>query len=245
VDIVIFIPARAGSKRIPRKNFQEIGGIPLFLHSVHAAVSLIDFSLDPAIFVDTDDLKTCNAIKSRLFFSGQQTMADRMMLIKRPAELARDETTADELAYWQATQYPNAKIYIQLMPTCPFIKPATIRRAIAKVESGGWDSATGTVSAAAVRREVVYEWDEHGPAYFAPDGSIPPSQEKAPLVHEMGLYVSRMPYVLGAKKRANPDSCAPVYLSRIEAIDINWPEDLQFARIVWAGIQAMDERKGE
>jgi len=161
--------------------------------------------------------------------------------LERPPELARDETTADELAYWEATQFPGADIYIQLMPACPFIKPATIRRAIAKVESG-FDSATGTVSTAAVRREVVYEWDKHGPAYFNPDGSIPPSQEKAPLIHEMGLYVSRMSYVLEAKKRANPDSCAPVYLSRIEAIDINWPEDLQFARIVWAGIQAMKEK---
>ena len=238
MDIVIFIPARGGSKRIPRKNMQKIGGLPLFVHSVFAAKCLIDYSLTPTIVVDSDDSETLDIVRHRLGRPSPIAVA-----LERPSELARDETTADELAYWQATQYPDADIYVQLMPTCPFIKPATIRRAIARVESGNWDSATGTVSAAAVRREVVYEWDEHGPAYFAHGGSIPPSQEKAPLIHEMGLYVSRMSYVLEAKKRANPDSCAPVYLSHVEAIDINWPEDLQFARIVWAGMQAIGKRK--
>jgi len=52
-----------------------------------------------------------------------------------------------------------------------------------------------------------------------------------------------MAYVLEAKKRASPHSCAPVYLSHVEAIDINWPEDLQFARIVWAGLRAIEGKK--
>ena len=230
MDIAIFIPARAGSKRIHRKNMQEVGGTPLVGHAIRAALGLYNFFCYPKVVVDSDDKETL-----------EYSRCQGVIPLERPQELARDETTADELAYWQASQCPDADIYIQLMPTCPFIKPHTIRRAIAKLESSGMDSVTGTVSAAAVRREVVYEWDERGPAYFAPDGSIPPSQEKTPLIHEMGLYVSRMAYVLEARKRANPDSCAPVYLSKIEAVDINWLEDLQFARIVWAGMRAMDK----
>lgn len=230
LSVAIFIPARAGSKRIHRKNMQEVGGIPLIGHSIRAAMELRRFSIRSEILVDSEDERT-------LAYAKWGAPSWGVYPLERPPELARDETTADELAYWEASQRPNADIYIQLMPSCPFIKPSTIRRAIATLGRESIDSV------AAVRQEVIYEWDEHGPAYFNADGSIPPSQIKAPIVHEMGLYVSRMAYVLEAKKRANPHSCAPVFLSRIEAIDVNWPEDLQFARVVWAGLQTMKESK--
>ena len=217
IDVVIFIPARAGSKRIPRKNMQRLGKLPLVAQSIIAATCSRHHS--PTVVVDSDDEATLSLAQS----FGVGTLL-------RPAALARDATTADELAYWEAANYPDAYVYVQLMPTSPFIKPSTISRAIDTLVGGDADSVV------AVRREVVYEWDDDGPAYFNEDGSIPPSQDKQPLLHEMGLYVSRMAYVLGHRKRANPDSCLPVFLSKAEAVDINWPEDLEFARALWRGL---------
>jgi hypothetical protein len=44
----------------------------------------------------------------------------------------------------------------------------------------------------------------------------------------------------------NPESCRPLPLSRIEAIDINTPEDFRLAEIVWRGLQqAEDEARAE
>jgi N-acylneuraminate cytidylyltransferase len=216
MEVVIFIPARAGSKRIPRKNMQLLGRLPLVGHSIIAATRSRH---SPTVVVDSDDAQTLNL-----------ALSFGVRALDRPAELARDETTADELAYWEASSYVDADVYVQLMPTCPFIKASTISHAINTLVGSDADSV------AAVRREVVYEWDDDGPAYFNKDGSIPPSQDKKPIVHEMGLYVSRMAYVLEAKKRANPESCLPVFLSKLEAIDVNWPEDLEFARILWKGL---------
>jgi pseudaminic acid cytidylyltransferase len=46
------IPARGGSKRIPRKNIKHIGGIPLLAHSI---ISAKKSELFDKIIVSTDD----------------------------------------------------------------------------------------------------------------------------------------------------------------------------------------------
>ena len=152
--------------------------------------------------------------------------------LKRPAELATNAATGDDLAYWQASNYPNSDIILQVVPTSPFLRSSSIDRAIALIYEKNVDSVAGVFS------EVIYEWTDSKPGYFRSDGSIPNSFEKGPVVYETtGLYVSRTEFVLNKRRRLNPDNCLPCYLSRIEAIDINYLEDFEFAEIVWRGMQ--------
>jgi len=58
-----------------------------------------------------------------------------------------------------------------------------------------------------------------------------------PIVYETtGLYVNKTSAVLKTKRRLNPQACRPIFVSKIEAIDINTLEDFIFAEIVWQGI---------
>jgi CMP-N-acetylneuraminic acid synthetase len=50
---IAIIPARGGSKRIPEKNIQLFGGIPLLVHSIQYA--LANSEIIDAIYVSTDD----------------------------------------------------------------------------------------------------------------------------------------------------------------------------------------------
>ena len=50
--IVALIPARGGSKRIPRKNVREIGGHPLIAYSILVGLEVCG---DGNVFVSTDD----------------------------------------------------------------------------------------------------------------------------------------------------------------------------------------------
>ena len=54
MKILVVIPARGGSKRIPRKNIRMIGGKPLILYSVENAKNLKN-NYDTDIVVSTDD----------------------------------------------------------------------------------------------------------------------------------------------------------------------------------------------
>ena len=153
--------------------------------------------------------------------------------LKRPAELATNQTTGDELAFWQAQNYPHSRIVVQVVPTSPFLRPESIDRAIEIVSELEVDSVAGVLA------EPLYEWRDGRPAYFRPDGTIPNSSEMTCVTHETtGLYVNRTEFVLSRGRRLNLDSCAPLLLSRIEAIDINSPEDFELAEAVWRGLHS-------
>jgi len=84
--IVALIPARGGSKGIPRKNIKPLGGKPLIAHSIEIALasSLID-----RVVVSTEDVEI--AMVARQF--GAEVP------FTRPEELARDDSP--ELLTWK------------------------------------------------------------------------------------------------------------------------------------------------
>ena len=154
--------------------------------------------------------------------------------LKRPAELATNETTGDDLAGWQADSVPQAEIIIQVVPTSPFITGSVITIAAKNILLRKVDSVVG------VRNERLFIWKyEFGPAYYE-DSRIPNSQDLSPTTYETtGLYAVRRCYAAQRRRRMNSDATRsyPLSLSRIEAIDINTEEDFQFAKIVWKGLQ--------
>ncbi|TDE53935.1 cytidylyltransferase domain-containing protein [Flavobacterium sp. GT3P67] len=74
---IVIIPARGGSKRIPEKNIQLFGGIPLLVHSIQYAQANAHLIED--IFVSTDD----ETIKKIALYYGVQ-------VIDRPGHLSGD-----------------------------------------------------------------------------------------------------------------------------------------------------------
>ena len=60
-DAVAIIPARGGSKRIPKKNIKEFHGLPLIAYSIKVA---IESNLFEKVIVTTDDEEIANIAKS-------------------------------------------------------------------------------------------------------------------------------------------------------------------------------------
>jgi N-acylneuraminate cytidylyltransferase len=119
--VVAIIPARGGSKRLPRKNILPFAGVPLLVHSIRQAkvVHLIARTI-----VSTDDVEIA-------------TIAERAgaQVIMRPAELSHDHaTTASALRHVLgvlAAKGERADVVVTLQPNCPLRPPALLRRAIA------------------------------------------------------------------------------------------------------------------
>lgn len=114
LSVLALIPARGGSKGIPRKNIRDFAGFPLIAWSIAAARQAQTVT---RILVSTDDEEI--AAVARAF--GAETP------FLRPAELARDDTT-DLPVFEHALQWLAEKenyrpdVVVQLRPTSP-IRP--------------------------------------------------------------------------------------------------------------------------
>jgi len=123
-NVVAIIPARGGSKGIPKKNIIPLAGKPLIVYSIETALKskYID-----KIFVSTDD----NEILEIAEKNGTE-------LIKRPKELAKDNTPdlpVFQHAIKQLIEKHNYKpdIIVNLRPTCPLRSEEDINSSVKKM----------------------------------------------------------------------------------------------------------------
>ncbi len=127
---LIVIPARGGSKRLPRKNILPLAGKPLICWTIEAA---LETGLNARIMVTSDDEE---------ILSVARRYGDKGLIAhKRPAEFATDHaTTADVLqealdAEQQAGN--SAETLILLQPTSPLRSAEDIRTAVENYEHSG------------------------------------------------------------------------------------------------------------
>jgi len=130
---LIVIPARGGSKRIPRKNVRIMCGKPLIVYSIENAKSLKEF-LDVDVAVSTDDEELGSIVEKR-----------GVEVIKRPAELATDKVTLDPVIYHAVVTMEEKKgckydIVITMQATSPTLKASTIKSAIEFFEKSEYDT---------------------------------------------------------------------------------------------------------
>ena len=100
------IPARGGSKGIPRKNIKPIAGKPLIVWTIEAALrsSLLD-----SVVVSTDDLEIAEVARH----------AGALVPFMRPSELAQDETPGLDPVLHALDQLPQYNSVLLLQPTSP------------------------------------------------------------------------------------------------------------------------------
>lgn len=117
---IAFIPARAGSKRVPNKNILPLGGHPLLAYSVRAAI-------DSGVF----DAVVC-ATDSDVYADIARYYGAEVPFL-RPAAISGDMSPDIEWVVWMLQQMKeNGRqfdVYSILRPTSPFRLPETIRRA--------------------------------------------------------------------------------------------------------------------
>ena len=217
MKVVAFVPAKGTSERIPNKNLAILDGEYLFKRKLR---QLLECPNIDEVILDTDSDELA-ALAADL----------PIRRLKRPVELAANSTDGHELFAWECSQV-SADIYIQALCTAPFINADTIERAIAAlVESSSHDSLV------AVSHTKQYTWKDGEPEYGR--GRIPNSVDLPQITLEaMSLYAVRSS-VLPTRKRFG-SSPLLFQLNPTEDIDVNWPEDLQLAETIAAGIRARE-----
>jgi YrbI family 3-deoxy-D-manno-octulosonate 8-phosphate phosphatase len=136
-EIVAVIPARGGSKGVPRKNLRRVGGVPLVARAIAAARATASVE---RVFVSTDDQEIAAV--------AQEWGAH---VIDRPAALSADEAGSEGVLLHALdaleAQGIAADILVFLQATSPFIDPRDVDVAIDLVIANEHDcvfSATET-----------------------------------------------------------------------------------------------------
>jgi len=144
---VAIIPARGGSKRIPKKNLAIFGGVPLIVHTIRHALDTpeVDFTV-----VSTD----CPDIARVAEGCGAK-------VIWRPAEFSGDKASSESACQHALTsfgQHPDLVAFLQA--TSPLRRPKELSLAIQKFRDEGADSLfSGCRIPGFVWRKEPYGWD--------------------------------------------------------------------------------------
>lgn len=129
------VPARMGSKGVPRKNMADLGGKPLLFWTLEAA---LDSNLD-VVYLSTEDREVAEAAQRWVHDKYGRESYRRFDVLHRPQELASDIVQVDEVVLYCLRQVENL-ISTQidtvtiLQPTSPFRTAQHIDEALAMFE---------------------------------------------------------------------------------------------------------------
>lgn len=231
--ILAVIPARGGSKRIPRKNIKPFCGKPMIAWSIEAARLSGCFD---RIIVSTDDAEIVNVARAH----GAEVP------FVRPPELSDDHTgTIPVIAHaiaWQNTHGQAVSQACCIYATAPFVQAADLQRGLQTLQSSGADYAFSVTSYAFPIQRAIRITPEQRVAMFQPEHFGTRSQDLEEACHDAGqFYWGKASAWLAGKPLFSQDA-APVPLPRHRVQDIDTPEDWQ--RAEWL-FKAMQHEQGQ
>lgn len=167
MEVLAIIPARGGSRGVPRKNLRLIGGAPLIAYAIAAAQ---DARRVTRIICSTDD--------EEIAATAREWGAETPFL--RPPELARDDTL--DLPVFQHVLQELAKreayrpaLVVQLRPTSPLRRPGQLDEALALIAAAPEATALRSVCPAPATPYKMWSIPpEDGPVYLQPILPAPP-----------------------------------------------------------------------
>lgn len=221
------VPARGGSRRIPRKNLRLLGGKPLVTWALEAALSAERLNRVVVSSDDPDVLAIARAV-------------DPGIAVHRPAELASDRAPAiayvkHALATVEACGDSKYEAVAIVQPTSPLTSPQDIDRTIELLERSAADTAVSVMRLDHAVHPVklkTLDGDRLVPFLEEERGRMAEHELPPLYVRNCAVYATRR-YVVESGEIIGAD-CRGYVMARERSIDINVPLDLEFAEFLLA-----------
>jgi N-acylneuraminate cytidylyltransferase len=222
------IPARGGSKRIPRKNIKSFYGKPMLAWSIDAARESGCFD---RIIVSTDDDEIAQVARDH----GAETP------FVRPEDLANDHaTTIPVIAHaiqWQAGHGATPVEVCCIYATAPFVRAADLQQGLAVLRERGTDYAFSVTGYGFPIQRAIRITPEQRVEMFSPEHFNTRSQDLEETYHDAGqFYWGRAEAWLQGKPIFSSNA-APLILPRHRVQDIDTPEDWERAELMFQALQ--------
>lgn len=208
---VALIPIKLGSKRVPGKNIKPFyDGTPLISFIQKACLNA--GNIDEVYIYCSDDTVIPYVLPG-------------VKYLKRSDYLDGDDVNANDIIR-EFMKIVDADIYVNAHTTSPFAKPETIAELVDKVASGEYDSAF------CAENIKTFMWQDGKPINFDPD-HFPRTQDLPDIYGETSIaYVfTKESFVTHDRRLGSKPYIKEV--SKIEAIDIDYPEDFDIANAIY------------
>ncbi len=222
MNVLAIIPARGGSKGIPRKNIQPLAGKPLLAYTIEHARAT------PAItrvVVSTDDAEIAAV--------AEQYGAE---VIWRPAEISGDEATSESallhaLDHLRDSEGYEPDLVVFLQATSPLRQPDDIQKAIETLQQQSADSLLSVAPSHAFLWRLVD--GQAGPVNYD-YRQRPRRQERAPEYIENGSIYIFKPWVLREQSNRLGGKIALYVMDPLDSLQVDEPGDLALIEQVMA-----------
>ncbi len=221
---IAVIPARGGSKRIPRKNIKPFCGRPILAYSIAAAR---ETNLFDHVVVSTDDIEIADAARE----NGAEVP------FMRPATLADDFTgtnavVAHAIGWYRDNGLPVAHACC-LYATAPMLDPACIRQGFEALQGSSKAFAFSITSYAFPIQRAVRVLADGGVEAIYPEHRMTRSQDLEHTYHDAAqFYWGTAAAFLADLPLFAPHSVG-IVLPRHLVQDIDTPEDWERAELMY------------
>ncbi|MCF6781785.1 cytidylyltransferase domain-containing protein [Stutzerimonas stutzeri] len=210
VNVLVVIPARGGSKGIPRKNLRALAGKPLISYSIITALTC---KFQPDVYVTTDDHEIAS-------------IAERLgaKIIQRDSGIAQDHTTLDPVvydAYLQAgcSEGKQYDLVVTLQPTSPLLRSHSLDTALLRLTK---EPSIDTVISACDDTHLT--WRREDGVYIPNYNGRVNRQYLEPVYKETGGFLITRSSIISESNRIG--KCVDLHLLQGgEGIDIDTYED--------------------
>lgn len=214
--ILAVIPARGGSKGIPKKNLREVGGKSLIVRAIESAQAskYID-----TVIVSTDDQEIADASRR----------AGAEVPFLRPAELASDTATSVAAALHAINEMPDFEWLVWLQPTSPF---RTAKDIDACLEACFAARASSCVSVSEPDQHPYWTFTIDRGGRLKPVWENPPQRRQdLPCVFNLNgmVYVIRISELKAKSAFMTDNTVGHVIRDRWRCLDIDTEEDMLLA----------------
>jgi len=222
---IAIIPARGGSKRIPRKNIKLFHDKPMIAYSIEAAQKSGCFD---KIIVSTDDQEIADIA----------TQFGAEVPFIRPSNIADDyATTLDVMQHainWCQTQHWAVDKVCCIYATAPFILPKYIQNGLAELSNDDVQYAfSATTFPFPIQRAISLD-ENRNVSMFAPENTNTRSQDLPEAYHDAGQFYWGKASAFLTGKVFFAEHSKAVILPRKRVQDIDTPEDWDLAETLFS-----------
>ena len=224
--LVAMIPARLGSKRIPKKNIRYMGDKPLILYPIELALSVERFE---SIWLNTESEEL-----------GKAAERAGIGFHRRPRELAGDQATNREFTYEFLQKHPCDYV-VMVNPTSPLLRKETMEGFLNYLEENDFDTVLSVISE---KEETFYRGE---PLNFSLERKVN-SQQLEPVEKIVWALTAwkRETFLRLQQRGVNPvfgGKLGRFTIPKDESCDLDTPEDWKIAEgILMSRINNFEER---
>ena len=216
------IPARGGSKRIPKKNIKEFSGKPIIAYSVEAA---LESQLFDEVMVSTDSEEIAAVAK--------QYKASFPFV--RSLETSNDYATIADVIEEVITMYKEqGKVFDYvccILPTAPFLTSQRLVESFNLLQEKKYDSVTPVLRFSYPIQRALQIDDLGILSMIWPENLIKRSQDLQPAYHDCGQFYWGNVNAFLKEKSFFMKNGGAIVLSEIEVQDIDTEEDWKVAEL--------------